>query len=289
MTNRFRAAFNELKGRPTIKGMTPTELAQRDSQKSQSNNWLDALEAGSSILHLRGLIEKALGDLDDSEVEAIHSEYLKMQGDNQSYWILGNAWVFHTIIWPLIWINSHSLVYQKNIEAITRTFIIKLNARITEIRTWPKGSIEPINKTTIERLRWMKWFWVVSEHIAEWSKLLSLGYPNAGYSQLMNWIEKLLKRIAIVYKWPLYKELFREEPINGTMESFLKLLRKLQWNDRQYIKPIEDLNKFVNDEKHAFTHRGNTDTLSAHSYDGLLSFIIDWIAMQEATKNQNPS
>lgn len=44
--------------------------------------------------------------------------------------------------------------------------------------------------------------------------------------------------------------------LDAKFEDLLKFARtKLQWNERQYVKPIEGLNKFTNDDKHAISQR----------------------------------
>lgn len=93
----------------------------------------------------------------------------------------------------------------------------------------------------------------------------------------MKAFEKILKKMCLIYHREAYTDMFGETPINAKMEDMIKFMRKLSWNERQYVKPIDELNKFANDDKHSMNSRGNLSNIEDTDYNGIFSFILDWI------------
>ncbi|GAB0174658.1 MAG: hypothetical protein HHAS10_05370 [Candidatus Altimarinota bacterium] len=241
------------------------------------------------MLTLRNTINKALEGMTQRDLLTIKNEITLRLGGESEYWkyTLGSGKdldesiydsLFKEIIAPTLGISQLSPVYYGQRKEIVRNFISCLEDRLRNLNeeTPELGSVL-IDRETILRISRLEGFGVVVAHLEESNKLAQNGFNHVAYSEMMKAIEKILKKMCLIYHRDAYTKEYGETPINAKMEDILKFLRKLRWNDRQYIKPIDDLNKFANDDKHAITQRGNIGTIEQYDYNGVICFILDWI------------
>lgn len=241
------------------------------------------------MLTLRNTIDKAFEGMTQSDLASIKNEITLRIGWESEYWkyTLSSGKdldesiydsLFREIIAPTLGISQFSPVYYGQRREIVRNFISCLEEKLRNLdEETPELGLTLINPGTILRISRLEWFWVVVAHLEESNKLAQNWFNHVAYSEMMKAIEKLLKKMCLIYHREMYVKEHHEAPINAKMEDILKFLRKLRWNDRQYIKPIDDLNKFANDDKHAITQRWNIWSVEQYDYDWVICFILDWI------------
>lgn len=265
-------------------------------QKLLALSWL-VLESVSrgrlSELTLKNTIYKKFDGLSESDLKSLESQVIAKFSWRSNYWIYtlsladgkeGNIdesvyeSVFKGVVAPTLEISRLSPLYYGQRKEIVRNFVSCLQEKIKSFdREAPVSDVVLIEHSTISRISKLEWFWVVVAHLEESNKLVQGWFQHVAYSEMMKAMEKLLKKMCLMYHREKYTKEFGETPINAKMEDILKFLRKLWWNERQYIKPIDDLNKFANDDKHAITQRWNISSVSQNDYSWVFWFILDWI------------
>ncbi len=246
-----------------------------------------------SALTLKNTINKKFDGLSESDLKTLESQVIAKFGWWGYYWTYtlstanGNEnnideWLyeplFKEVVAPTLEISRFSPLYYGQRKAIVRNFISCLQERIKGFdKEAPISATDLIEHSTISRIGKLEWFWVVVAHLEESNKLVQGWFEHVAYSEMMKAMEKLLKKMCLMYHRETYTKAFSETPINAKMEDIIKFLRKLWWHERQYVKPIDDLNKFANDDKHTITQRWNISSVSQNDYSWVFWFILDWI------------
>ena len=147
-----------------------------------------------TILTLQNTISTALKKIDLDVLKAYRDQIMRHGTNWPNRESIGFVPVFTEIIAPLTGINMHSIAYSRTLPTIMLTFVSLLKKEVEERENeWNKESI--IGPSVIERLEGKKGFEVVTSHLRDALSLSQKWFANAGYSEVMKAIEKMLKKM----------------------------------------------------------------------------------------------